>query len=65
MIRAIAALWITAIAVLALALPGRTQTTPSLVTIHLGATPNDDVTPVLYAQHAGLFPTRRLERRAR
>jgi len=53
--RAIATLCITAVAASLLPLPGRAQTTPPLVTIRLAATPNDDVTPVLYAQHAGLF----------
>ena len=28
---------------------------PPLITIHLGATPDDDCAPILYAQKAGLF----------
>src|SRR5665213_4227146 len=28
---------------------------PPLITVHLGATPDDDCAPILYAQKAGLF----------
>ena len=31
------------------------QTGPALVTLKLGATPSDDMTPVVYAQKAGIF----------
>lgn len=46
------ALLAPALAFLALAAPARTQT---LATLRLASQPADDVTPVLYAQHAGLF----------
>ncbi len=50
------AVLIGTVALTARALPAGAQTAPAaLETLHLDATPDDDVGPILYAQRAGLF----------
>src|SRR6202042_2841055 len=45
------------LAMMLVPLPGAAQSAaaPPLVTLHLSATPDDDVGPILYAQRAGLL----------